>query len=137
MHSRSNFPHPPTGRSKWAALATASLLAVATPTQAQSITEGWQFETAIYGWFLGIGGTTSFPPNSGGPSIDVSMGDVIDALKFAFMGTLQARNGPWGLWTDLVRADFGASRQGSRDFSIGGHALPAGLNADPTLDIKT
>ena len=39
------------------------------------------------------------------------------------------RNGQWGLWTDLVYADFGASRQGSRDFSIGGQPLPAGQDA--------
>ena len=58
------------------------------------------------------------------------MGDVIDALKFAFMGSLQARNGQWGLWTDLVYADFGASKQGSRDFSIGGQPLPVGLDAN-------
>jgi hypothetical protein len=62
---------------------------------------------------------------------------VIDALKFAFMGTFQARNGQWGLWTDLVYADFGASRQGSRDFSIGGQPLPVGLDANLVLDLKT
>ena len=137
MNFPTTFPQRPAMRSKWAALAAAPLLAVATPAQAQGITDGWQFEASIYGWFPAISGTTSFPPNGGGPSIDVSTGDVIDALKFAFMGTFQARNGQWGLWTDLVYADFGASRQGSRDFSIGGHPLPAGLNADLTLDIKT
>ena len=137
MNIPSTFPQRSAMRSKWAALAAAPLLAVATPAQAQGITDGWQFEASIYGWFPGISGTTSFPPNGGGPSIDVSMGDVIDALKFAFMGTFQARNGQWGLWTDLVYADIGGSRQGSRDFSIGGHPLPVGLNGDLTLDMKT
>jgi hypothetical protein len=125
------------------ALAAAPLLAVAmaatTPlaAQAQSMADGWQFEAAIYGWFPAISGTTSFPPNGGGPSLDVSMGDVIDALKFAFMGNFQARNGQWGLWTDLVYADFGASKQGSRDFSIGGQPLPVGLDGNLSLDIKS
>lgn len=119
----------------WAALAiAASGPAVA---QAQAMTDGWQFEAAIYGWFPAISGATSFPPDGGGPSIDVSMGDVIDALKFAFMGSLQARNGQWGLWTDLVYADFGASKQASRDFSIGGQPLPIGLDANLVLDIKS
>ena len=54
------------------------------------------------------------------------MGDVIDALKFAFMGSFEARQGQWGLWTDLVYADFGASKIGTRDFSIGGRPLPVG-----------
>ena len=136
MHTPTTFPHPPSLRSKWAALAAVSLLAVATPAQAQGVTDGWQFEASIYGWFPGISGTTSFAPDGGGPSIDASMGDVIDALKFALMGTVQARKGRWGLWTDLVYADIGGSRQGSRDFAIGGHPLPAGLTGDLTLDLK-
>ena len=116
----------------------ASLMAaafVAAPVGAQAQSGGWQFEASLYGWFPAISGTSSFPPNGGGPSIDVSMGDVIDALKFAFMGTFEARNGQWGLWTDLVYADFGASRQGSRDFTIGG--APAGFDANLSLDLKS
>ena len=114
-------------------------LALAAPlaAHAQASSDGWQFEAAIYGWFPAISGTTSFPPNGGGPSIDVSMGDVIDALKFTFMGNFGMRNGQWGLWTDLVYADFGASRSGSRDFQIGGRPLPAGVSADLDLDIKS
>jgi hypothetical protein len=116
-----------------ASLITAACVVAPAGVQAQSA--GWQFEASIYGWFPAISGTTSFPVIGGGPDIDVSMGDVIDALKFAFMGTFEARQGQWGLWTDVVYADFGASRQGSRDFTIGGN--PAGFNANLTLDIKS
>ena len=50
----------------WAALAiAASGPALA---QAQAMTDGWQFEAAIYGWFPAISGTTSFPPDGGGPA---------------------------------------------------------------------
>jgi len=105
--------------------------------QAQTHSDGWQYEAALYGWFPAVSGTTSFPPNGGGPSLDVSMGDVIDALKFAFMGNFGMRRGQWGLWTDLVYADFGVSRSGSRDFSIGGQPLPVGVSADLDLDLKT
>jgi hypothetical protein len=118
-------------------LATALAGAAPLSAQAQGMTGGWQFEAAIYGWFPAISGTTSFPPNGGGPDLDVSMGDVIDALKFAFMGSFQARNGQWGLWTDLVYADFGASKQGSRDITIGGAQLPVGVDANLSLDIKS
>lgn len=110
-------------------------LCAAAPLTAQAQAGGWQFEASIYGWFPGISGTTSFPPNGGGPSVDVSMGDVIDALKFAFMGTLEARNGPWGVWTDVVYADFGASRQNSRDFTINGN--PVSFDANLVLDVKS
>jgi hypothetical protein len=85
-----------------AATVLAITVAAAAPAQAQGSSDGWQFEAAIYGWFPSIGGTTAFPPNGGGPSIDVSTGQVIDALQFAFMGSLQARNGAWGVWTCLL-----------------------------------
>ena len=112
-------------------------LALAAPLGVHAQDSGWQFEASIYGWFPAISGTTSFPPHGGGPDVDASMGDVIDALKFAFMGSFEARNGPWGLWTDLVYADFGASKSRSRDIGIDGHPLPAGVTADLDLDIKT
>ena len=35
---------------------------------------------------------------------------MIDALKFAFLGAFEARNGHWGLLTDLAYADLGGSK---------------------------
>ena len=114
------------------ALAGAAPLAA----QAQSSSEPWQLEVTLYGWFPGISGTTSFPPNGNGPSVDVSMGDVINALKFAFFGTFEVRNGPWGLWTDLAYADLGASR--ATNFTVHPPGLPpVKVRADADLDIKT
>lgn len=105
--------------------------------QAQGMGSGWQFEAAVYGWFPGIKSDVSFPDGQGS-SIDLSSGDVIDALKFAFMGSLQVRNGGWGLFTDLVYADLGGSTSGSRDFSIGGgQRPPVGLTANLDLDVKS
>ena len=130
--------HSNLGRS--AARVAALTLAGALPlvAQAQSASDDWKFGATIYGWFPAIGGTTSFPPPSnGGPSIDVSTKQVIDALKFTFMGTLEARKGQWGAWTDLVYADFGASKSGSRDFSIGHAGVPVGVDANLNLDVKT
>ncbi len=116
-------------------LAAALVAAAPLAAQAQSAPGGWQWEGSIYGWFPAIGGSTSFPPNGGGPSIDVSAQDVIDALKFTFMGSLEVKNGQWGLWTDLVYADFGASKQGSRDFTV--DHQPVAVDANLVLDIKS
>ena len=117
----------------------AAALAVAAPlsAQAQGMSDSWQFEAALYGWFPAISGTTSFPPNGGGPSVDVSTGDVLDALKFAFFTALQVRQGEWGMWTDIAYADLGNSKSRSRDFSIGGQRPPVGVDARLDLDIKT
>lgn len=114
-----------------------ALAAGAPLTASAQGSDGWQFEATLNGWFPAIGGTTKFPSGASGPSIDVSMGDVVDALKFTFQGTFEARRGQWGLWTDLVYADFGASRQHSRDFTIGGNQIPVGVDANLVLDIKS
>jgi hypothetical protein len=119
-----------------AALLT-TLLAAAAPLTAQAqASDAWKFEVSLYGWFPAISGTTSFPPNGNGPSVDVSMGDVIDALKFAFMGTFEARSGQWGVWTDLVYSDFGASH--GTTLTVRPPNQPAvPVKADAQLDIKS
>ncbi len=103
--------------------------------QAQAANDRWQWELGVYGWFPAIGSTTSFPSGASGPSIDVSAKDVIDALKMTFMGQIEARKGQWGVWSDLVYSDLGGSKDGSRDFTVGGQ--PVGASANLGLDIKT
>lgn len=122
---------------RFAAPLLALAMAGAAPlaAQAQAGTGAWQFEASIYGWFPAIDGTTSLPAAGSGSSIDVSAKQVIDSLKFAFMGSLEAKNGQWGLWTDLVYADFGATKQNSRDFTV--DHLPVGVNAKLSLDVKS
>ena len=118
----------------WVALGLAGLAPVA--AQAQSAADKWQWELAIYGWFPSIGGTTAFPSSGhSGPSIDVSAQDVIDALKMVFMGEIEARKGQWGVWSDLVYADLGGSKDGSRDFTVDGHPVTATANLG--LDVKS
>lgn len=111
-------------------------LAAALPLQAQAqgMSEPYSWEVAIYGWFPAIGGSTSFPATGTGPSIDVSAADVLDALKMAFMGQIEVRQGKWGLWSDLVYANFGASKQRS-GISVGN--LPVTVDANLVLDIKS
>jgi hypothetical protein len=53
------------------------------------------------------------------------------------MGTLEARKGQWGAWTDLVYADFGATKSGSRDINVGHEGLPVGVDANLNLDVKS
>jgi hypothetical protein len=102
---------------------------------AESTGDSWQYSASIYAWLPALSGTTAFPVTTGGTSMDVTSQDVIDSLKMAFMGTISAKKGQWGLWSDLVYADLGADKAGSHDFSVLGH--PAGsLSADLSLDMK-
>jgi hypothetical protein len=125
------------------ALAAACLLSVGLAgmlpgaAHAQAGPDDWKFGAHIYGWFPAIGGSTSFPPAGGGPSIDVSTQQVIDALKMAFMGSLEGRKGQWGFWTDVVYANFGASKSGFRQFEFDHAPVPVDLSADLNLDIKS
>ena len=101
---------------------------------AQATSDKWQWELGIYGWFPAVGGTTAFPSGASA-SIDVSARDVIDSLKMTFMGQIEARKGQWGVWSDLVYADLGGSKDSSRDFTVGGH--PVGASANLGLDVKS
>ncbi len=105
-------------------------------SHAQGSTDAWQWRASIYGWLPSIGGLTSFPTGGGGSSIDVDSDAVIDALEMVFMGSLEARKGRWGAFTDVVYVDLGASKSGSRDFRVGQAGLPAGVSVDANLNIE-
>ena len=53
-----------------------------------------------------------------------------------FMGTLEARKGQWGAFTDILYLHLGNSNAGTREFLIGGTQLPAGASANANLDIR-
>lgn len=103
--------------------------------RAQAANDKWEWEASIYGWLPAIGGKTSFPSGNGGPSIDVSAQDVIGALKMTFMGQIEARNGKWGVWSDLVYADLGGSKDGIRRFTV--DHQPVNALANLSLDVKS
>lgn len=116
------------------AFAVSALLPLA--AQAQQANEGLKWNAAIYGWLPTISGSTAYPVNTGGASLNLDGGDVLDALKMTFMGALEVKSGKWGGFTDLVYADLGGSKTGTRDFNLGGSAIPADVSASLNLDLK-
>jgi hypothetical protein len=112
----------------------ASMLPLA--SHAQSV-DDWKWQATVYGWFPSISGKTSFPPSGGGPSIDVDADTIIDSLKFVFMGSIEAQRGRWGVWTDLIYLDLEADKSGTRDVTIGRQAIPAGVDLNANLEIKS
>jgi hypothetical protein len=108
-------------------LGVAALLAPAA-SQAQTGPD-WKFQGSIYGYFPSMGGTTTFPAGSGGSSATIDASTILDNLKFAFMGALEATNGPYGVYTDVIYLNLGNDKSASRDITIGGSALPAGAAA--------
>jgi len=111
----------------------ATLLSGAAAAHAQT-DDAWRFQATIYGYLPSINGKTTFPPEGGSNAVSVDLGDIFN-LKFAFMGSLEARKGAWGAFTDAIYLNLGSSKQGSTSFRIGG-ALPVGVAADVNFDLK-
>ena len=102
---------------------------------AQAPADDWQFRAMIYGYLPTISGSTTFPAGTGS-GISVDADKIIDHLKFTFMGSLEAQKGRWGAFTDVIYLDVGGSKSGTRDLSIGGVEVPAGVTANLSEDLK-
>jgi hypothetical protein len=96
----------------------------------------WQYGAVIYGWLPTIGGNTTFPAGTGS-DIDVDAKTILSHLKFTFMGSFEARKSQWGAFTDLIYLNVGGSKSDTRDVTIGGLPLPAGVTGNFNLDIKS
>ena len=66
---------------------------VTSASQAQSPDEEkkWKFATIAYVWFAGAQGQTDVIGPAEPVGLDLSFGDVLNSLKFAFMGAAEAR----------------------------------------------
>jgi hypothetical protein len=121
------------------ALAAATLAA---PASASDLTAGdWKFRAQIYGWFPTVEGATAFPPPApGGSTANVDASNYLDALRFVFMGGLEARKGRLGVITDYIYLDFDAEKGGRRDLNLTGPLglidIPVGASADVNLRLR-
>ena len=88
------------------ALIVAALISI---TPAPVLADEWETSAVIYGWLPGLSG--SIATRHGDLEFDSSGSDIISNLDMAFMGTLEAWNGQWGLIGDLVYADISTTKQ--------------------------
>jgi hypothetical protein len=110
--------------------------AAAQSTQKDWEAEKWQFTASVYGWLPTIDSTVNFPDDPSSTDLHVSKSDVLNHLKMTFQGSLDAHNGRWGIFNDVVYVDLGGSKSRTRDFSIGNIGVPASATTDLSLDIK-
>jgi hypothetical protein len=96
---------------------------------AQAEAGAWHFAATLYFYVPSVAGTTTVPTDPGGGSINVDGSRILDNLKLALMGSFDAHNGRWGVFTDAVYLDFGNVKDQSRDFTIGNIGLPASTSA--------
>ncbi len=113
-------------------LLPATATAQATPANVEF--DKWQLTAAIYGYIPTIKGTVNHPGGSGSTDVDLSMHDVLDALKMGAIGGLAVHNGSWGLFTDVLYMDLGASKSTSQNLSVGNVTVPG--TTDTNIDLK-
>lgn len=96
---------------------------VSTPALAETgISDKWKTSGSIYLWGAGIDGKLE-----NGGDIDVSFGDIVSALDFAFMGTLETRKDKWSLLGDFIYLNVSADKSGN---------IPLSAVPGATVDIK-
>jgi len=120
-------------------LAALGLAAAVSGANAQD-DDAWRFGGTLYLWGPSISAKTVFPPPVNGVSVGLEASDYLSALEFAFMGSLEARKGKYGLLADFIYLSFGADRSNSRDLTLSGPGgiiqIPADASADVKLDLK-
>jgi hypothetical protein len=117
------------------ATAVAALCATAAwlPSQAAAQSaDTWQFGAALNLYLPTVDGETTFPQ---GP-VSGEAANLLKSLQGAFMGSFEARRGAWGGFTDIVYVNFGNSKSGTRDLSVGGIPLPADVSANVDFGLK-
>jgi hypothetical protein len=64
------------------------------------VSDSWEYSASLYLFMADIGGETAF-----GNNFTMDFNDIIDSLNFAFMGTLGAQKGKWGIMADVMYLD--------------------------------
>jgi hypothetical protein len=98
--------------------------------------DDWRFQATVYGYLPSIGGTTTFPPAGGAPSVGIDTSDILEHLKLAFMAVFDASSPKWGVVADVMYVDIGDTRTQTREASLGGSQIPTGAAADLDLNFK-
>ena len=118
-----------------AALVLGTSAAMCGYASAQPLSDEWRFRAFVYLWAPRITGTATFPGGNVA-DIDVKFHDILDHLKLAGMGTLEAQKGRFGAFTDLVYMNVGGTNTRTRNGTIDGVSLPVGATANAGMDVK-
>jgi hypothetical protein len=71
---------------------------------------GWQFKASPYLWMSSLKGDMGVSEEVEPVAVDLSFGDILGALKFALMGTFDARNGRFVATADMLYLSMGTSK---------------------------
>ncbi|MET0542966.1 MAG: hypothetical protein ABWZ88_14585 [Variovorax sp.] len=119
--------HAPRGsirKSLWMSLGGAAALMVGTSASAQAAqaTPGWKFEFVPYFWAPALKGDAKVLDGLVTRDVDISSTSILKNLRWGLMGTLEARNGPWGVVLDGQAVELGIGRQSAYGL-LGGYEV--------------
>lgn len=103
---------------------------------AETSSTDWQFTALVYGYLPALSGSATFPTGRT-VNINIDPHELIANLNSAFMGSFEARKGPWGGFTDVMYSDAAGSRSNTRDLSLGSIVIPGSVTANLHLDLKS
>jgi len=112
------------------------VLASGSAAAQSTLSDEWRFRAMVYLWGATIKGTATFPGGNTA-NIDMPFHTLLDHLKMAGMGTLEAQKGPWGAFTDVIYMNLGAANSRTRDGTIDGVPLPVGVTANTGVGLKS
>jgi hypothetical protein len=118
-------------------LCAIALTAAALPASAAELSsDEWQWSLGIYAYLPDINGTTHFADLTGGNGATLEIEDILENLEFTAMAALSVKRGSWGAFTDAVYMSIGSTDEKASSFSVGGRGVPAGADANVSLDMK-
>ena len=92
-----------------AATHAAAAVCVALPASAHASDsysgDNWEYSLDIYMWMSGMQGSTN-----SGIDFDVDFDTLLKNLKMTFMGAMEARNGKYSLFADIIYLNVGGSK---------------------------
>ncbi len=97
---------------------------------------GWHFGALIYFYYPDIASKATLP-NGAGTDATIDAKDILNNLKFAFLGSFEARKENWGLMSDLIYMDVGQFKSRFHELTIGNIALPVDASASANFDLKS
>jgi hypothetical protein len=101
-------------------------------TAAQTLSDEWKFRGVLYMWMPTISGGANFP-NGTTADFEMNFHSILDHLKLAGMGSLEAQKGRWGAFTDVVYMNIGGTKATTHNLMVDG--VPVPVNADVTANV--
>ena len=116
-----------------------ALVCASTAAGAQTAAPGaWQWRLTLYGWFPSVHASTQQFGFSDGSDIaaELNADGYLSNLKFAFMGSLEARTGPWSFVGDGIYLNFGSIKTQVKKVGAPGGSVTLPLQTNASTELK-